>query len=46
MVHRQLKITVTSVVEQEEQNILVFSLKPGTIGANNYGADPKDTYIG
>ena len=26
--------------------LLVFSLKPGTIGANNYGADPKDTYIG
>ena len=26
--------------------LLVFSLKEGTIGANNYGADPKDTYIG
>lgn len=26
--------------------LLVFSLKPGTIGANTYGADPKDTYIG
>ena len=26
--------------------LLLFSLKPGTIGANNYGDDPKATYIG
>ncbi len=26
--------------------LLVFSLKEGTIGANTYGADPKDTYVG
>lgn len=26
--------------------LLVFSLKAGTIGANTYGADPKDTYVG
>ena len=26
--------------------LLVFSLKAGTAGANNYGDDPKATYIG
>ena len=26
--------------------LLVFTVKPGTIGANKYGEDPKDTYIG
>lgn len=26
--------------------LLVFSLKPGTVGDNTYGADPIDTYIG
>ena len=26
--------------------LLVFSLKSGTVGTNNYGDDPKATYIG
>ena len=26
--------------------LLVFSVKPGTVGTNRYGDDPKGTYIG
>lgn len=25
--------------------LLVFSVQPGTVGVNNYGDDPKNTYV-